>query len=142
MQDARNHQRIVCRLPVDLVCGDDMNRLTCYTQDIGVGGMFANGAQCMRPADRMRIELGPSHGEKLHLSGKIARVTSTGAALQFVGNSPATIEVLQALLSPAWDGGSLLDGVVRIAPWYHDSNLVGWMRLTSIVSDWQKPTSR
>ena len=142
MQDARKHQRITCRLPVDLVCGKDLERLTCHTQDICIEGLFAAGAQCMRQEDDVRIQLGPSHGEKLHLDGRIARVNATGAGLEFVGNSPATMEVLKALLSPEWEGGLLLDGVVKIAPWYRETNLSGWMRLTSIVSDWNQLTRR
>ena len=95
-----------------------------------------------RVDDRVQVELAPNSGAKLHLDGRITRTTSNGAGLQSVGNSPATMEVLQALLSPDWDGGYLLDGVVKIAPWYGDNNLAGWMRLTSIVSDWQRLTHR
>jgi hypothetical protein len=69
-------------------------------------------------------------------------VTGSGAALEFVDNSPATLEVLEALLQPKWDGGSLLDGVLTIAPWFRQNDLAGWMRLTSIVSDWQRLTRR
>ena len=140
MQDARKHQRISCRLPVDLFCGNETKRLNCRTQDIGLGGMFAVGAQCLTGGDPVRVELAPDSGSLLHLDGRIIRTTTEGAGLQFVGNSPATIEVLQALLSPDWNGGLLLDGVIKIAPWYGDDNLAGWMRLTSIVSDWQRLT--
>ena len=46
------------------------------------------------------------------------------------------MEVLPALLSPDWEGGYLL------VSWYGHDNLAGWMRLTSIVSDWQRLTHR
>ena len=105
MQDARKHQRILCRLPVNLFCDSDMTRLGCRTQDIGLGGMFAIGAQCLSVDDPIRVELAPDSGSRLHLDGRIIRITTDGAGLQFVDNSPATMEVLQALLLPDWDGG-------------------------------------
>lgn len=142
MQDARKHQRIRCRLPVDLFCGNESKRLSCRSQNICLGGMFAAGAECMRVDDKVHVELAPESGAQVHLEARVARTTTEGAGLQFVGNSPATIEVLEALLSPNWDGGFLLDGVIKIAPWYGDSNFAGWMRLTSIVSDWQRLNDR
>lgn len=142
MQDARHHQRITYRLPVDIFCGTRSDRPSYYTQDISLGGFFAVGVDCVREGDDVRVELGPRDGAKLHLGGRIARLAPNGVGLKFVGNSPATLEVLQALLAPDWDGGNLLDGVVRIAPWYRDNDLAGWMRLTSIVSDWQRLTQR
>jgi hypothetical protein len=142
MQDARKHQRIRCHLPVDLFCGNQPKRLICRSQNICLGGMFAVGAQCMRVDDPVHVELAPESGSTLHLEGRVARTTTDGAGLEFVDNSPATMEVLGALLSPNWDGGFLLDGVIKIAPWYRDNDLAGWMRLTSIVSDWQHLTHR
>ena len=138
MQDARKHQRTSCRLPVDLFCGADQRRLNCHTRNICLGGLFAEGAQCMQVGDRVRVELAPNSGARLQLDGRIARTTGDGAALRFVDNSPATMEILEALLSPDWQGGHLLDGVIKTAPWYGDNDLAGWMRLTSIVSDWRR----
>lgn len=137
MQDARKHERISCRLPVNVFCDADMRRLGCRTEDIGLGGLFANGAQCLRIDQPVSVELAPNSGARLHIEGRIVRTTTDGAGLQFVDNSPATLEVLQALLTPDWDGGHVLDGVIKIAPWYGDGDLASWMRLTSIVSDWQ-----
>ena len=142
MQDARHHQRIAYHLPVDIYCGPQEERRECKTRDIGLGGFFAVGATCVRENDKVHVELGPNDGDKLHLSGRVARISHGGAGLQFVGNSPATLEVLRALLVPDWDGGNLLDGVVKIAPWYRENDLAGWMRLTSIVSDWRRLTQQ
>lgn len=141
MQDARRHPRIAYRLAVDVYCDSEAKRQRCFTRDLGIGGLFAVGSECLRPDDPISVELAPAGRGALHVEGRIARVTSEGAGVAFSGNSPATIEVLQALLEPEWDGGSLLDGVITIAPWYQRSDdLAGWMRLTSIVSDWQRLT--
>lgn len=140
MHDARQHQRIGFRLPVDLYCGEDDTRRVCFTRDIGLGGLFADGLRCLAPGDPVHIAISPGEHGRLDLDSKVTRVNDEGAALKFIDNSPASMEVLQALLTPDWSGGHLLDGVLRIAPWYRDSDLAGWMRLTSIVSDWNRPT--
>lgn len=140
MRDARRHPRIAYRLAVDVFCGNETTRRQCHTQDIGIGGLFAIGGQCLEKGDDVQVELGPAGRGTLHLDGRVARVDVTGAGLEFVGNSAATIEVLKALIEPKWDGQNLLDGIVTIAPWYRQNDLAGWMRLTSLVSDWQRLT--
>ena len=113
MQDARKHPRIRCRLPVDLFCGNESKRLNCRSQDLCLGGMFAAGAECMRVDDQVHVELAPESGAQVHLEARVARTTTEGAGLQFVDNSPPSVEVLGALLTPTWDGENLLDGVAR-----------------------------
>jgi hypothetical protein len=143
MQDARRHPRIAYRLAVEVYCDNKAKRQRCYTRDFGIGGLFAVGGECLRTDDEVSVELGPSRQGALHVEGRIARVSTEGAGVEFAGNSPATIEILQALLQPDWEGGNLLDGVITIAPWYQrGDDLAGWMRLTSIVSDWQRLTQR
>ncbi|MCB1774152.1 MAG: PilZ domain-containing protein [Gammaproteobacteria bacterium] len=140
MREARRHPRIGYRLAVDVFCGNETTRRQCHTQDIGLGGLFAVGGQCLQREDEVQVELGPPGPGTLHLTGRVARVNANGAGVQFVGNSAATIEVLTALIEPKWDGQNLLDGIISIAPWYRQNDLAGWMRLTSLVSDWQKLT--
>lgn len=142
MRDVRRHPRIAYRLAVDLFCNEDPGGRQCHTRDIGLGGMFAEGGDCLKRNEAVRLELGPTGRGRLHLGARVNRVSTSGAALEFVDNSPATLEVLDALLQPKWDGGNLLDGVITIAPWYRQTDLAGWMRLTSIVSDWQRLTKR
>jgi hypothetical protein len=142
MRDVRRHARIAYRLAVDLFCSEDPGGRQCHTRDIGLGGMFAIGGECLRRDEAVWLELGPPGRGRLHLGARVSRVTPSGAALELIDNSPATLEVLEALLQPKWDGGSLLDGVVTIAPWFRQNDLAGWMRLTSIVSDWQRLTRR
>lgn len=142
MQEARNNQRVAFRLPVNLFKPSDTRAQACYSRDIGYGGIFAVGAGSCAEGEPLRIAIGPGNSDALHLDGRVVRTCSNGAGCEFVGNSPANMEVLQALLSPTWDGESLLEGVVKFAPWYRDNNLAGWMRLTSMVSDWQRLTRR
>ena len=138
MQDARRHPRTTFRLAVDLFSGTDATRRTCLTRDIGIGGLFAVGAQqYLEPDEPIQVAIGPDQGRALHLEGRVARVNGRGAGIEFVGNSPATMEVFATLLTPKWDGKGLLDGVLMAAPWQHDHDLADWMRLTSLVSEWQ-----
>lgn len=140
MQEARNHQRIAFRMAVDLFRPQDANPQRCHTRDIAYGGLFAVGARDMAPGQTVRLAVGSDNGGGLHLDGRVVRVGGNGAGFQFVGNSPASLEVLRTMLTPNWDGENLLEGVVRMAPWYRESNLAGWMRLTSLVSDWHRLT--
>lgn len=140
MPEARNHHRVNFRLPVNLFKQSATESQVCLSRDIGYGGLYAEGAQAFEQGESLRLVIAPDSGDALHLDGRVVRRSSSGIGCEFVGNSPASMEVLQALLSPTWDGENLLDGVVSFAPWYRDNDLAGWMRLTSLVSDWQRLT--
>ena len=140
MEDVRRTQRVKHRLAVDLYCGHDAKLRHTHTYDIGLSGMFAVGVLCVRPGDEVRVSLGHKEAGALQLGARVSRVSLDGAGLEFVGNSPMAIELLRELLTPDWDGHDLLEGVMKIAPWYRGKDLAGWMRLTSMVSDWQRLT--
>ena len=142
MLEARSHHRVNFRLPVSLFKQSAAEAQACFSHDIAYGGLFAEGARAFALGEPVHVVIAPDTGDPLHLDGRVARRCSNGVGCQFVGNSPASMEVLEALLSPTWDGENLLDGVVRFAPWYRESDLAGWMRLTSMVSDWQRLTRR
>ncbi|MCB1802967.1 MAG: PilZ domain-containing protein [Gammaproteobacteria bacterium] len=140
MQEARNHQRITYRLGVDLFREADNQPQHCETRDIGFGGLYAIGANGLAADQEVRLAIGREKGGGLHLDAHVVRIGHDGAAFEFSGNSPASLEVLHTLLTPSWDGRNLLDGVVQMAPWYREDDLAGWMRLTSLVSDWHRLT--
>ena len=135
--DARQHRRIACRLPLDVRFGQDGNPRQCRTADIGLGGLFVTGLTPVLANTPVNVGLGPEGFGELRLNSRVAHVRPDGAGLAFVDNSPSTLEMLAALLEPVWDGGTLLDDVVRLAPWHDDRNLGCWMRLTSLVTEWQ-----
>lgn len=136
--EARRFQRVSCRLPLEVCCGGADLHHSGRSRDISAGGLFAAGLGGLVPGSTAQVTLGPTASDRLHLTSRVSRTDSSGVALEFVDNSPASLEVLHALLDPVWDGGSLLEGIVRIAPWHEDDSLVNWMRLTSLVSDWQR----
>jgi hypothetical protein len=140
MQDVRQHPRAAYRLAVDLYCGEDETWHHCHTANIGRGGLFAIGVLCLRPGDNVRVSLGRRQRGALQLHSQVARVSQVGAGLAFGGNGQAKMEMLAELLSPDWDGENLLEGVIKIGPWYRDEDLAGWMRMTSMLSDWQRLT--
>jgi hypothetical protein len=136
MQEARKHTRVAFRLPLDLYCGADTRARRCRSRDIGLGGVFAYGVCALREDAEIRVVLDPDSHTGLHMNARVRRVSANGVACEFVDNSPPSVEVLKALLTPTWDGENLLDGVARFAPWDRADDLAGWMRLTSMVSDW------
>jgi hypothetical protein len=141
MTDARKHPRFGCRLPVDVFAESEAGRCRCVIKDVSYNGLFAIGSGNLRPGDAVRLAIGPRDGDTLHLDARVARVTSSGVAFTFVGNSPATMEVLDALLNPYWDGVDLLQGVITAGTRYGSRDLAGWMRLTSLVSEWRQTKS-
>lgn len=141
MQEARKHPRVDYRLAVDLYCADDGTQHHCYTQNIGLGGMYALGLLGVRPGASARVSFGREDQGALQILGLVTRVGADGAGLAFSGNVPTAINTLDELLQPDWDGENLLEGVMRIAPWYRNNDLAGWMRLTTMVSDWQRLTT-
>lgn len=136
MQEARKNTRVAFRFPLDLYCGADTQARRCRSRDIGLGGVFAYGVCALHEGAEIRVVLDPDSHARLHLDARVRRFNANGMACEFVGNSPASMEVLAALLTPTWDGENLLDGVARFAPWDSADDLAGWMRLTSMVSDW------
>ena len=138
MQDNRQHPRAAYRLAVDLYCGQDEEWHHCHTSNIGLGGLFAIGVSCLRPGDHVRVSLGRRQRGALQLDSQVARVSQVGAGLAFGGNGQTKMEMLAQLLSPDWDGENLLEGMIKIGPWYRDEDLAGWMRMMSMLSDWQR----
>ena len=140
--DRRCHQRIAYHLAVDVLCDRPNGRWRrSTTRDIGIGGAYAGGGLCLKPGEPIRVTLGRRNEGALQLRGRVARIDSGGAGLHFVDNSPGVVEMLTELLTPDWDGHDLLEGVMKIAPWYLGDDLAGWMRLASLVADWQRLTS-
>jgi hypothetical protein len=142
MREARQHPRIPFRFAVELFGAADRQPEHCISSNISRGGMFVDGTVRLHEEEPLRVVLGADRSEQLHLDAWVVRTNASGLACEFVGNSPATMEVLEALLAPTWDGENLLDGVMRFAPWHQDQELAGWMRLTSLVSDWQRLRQR
>lgn len=142
MREARTDERIPFRLNVDLFRQADHSPQHCHTRDICFHGLFAVGAHDLRCDQPVRLAIGGQSQDRLHLDGRVVRCCSDGVGCIFVGNSPASLEVLQTLLTPKWDGENLLDGVLQMAPWFQGDNLAGWLRLTSLATDWQRLTQK
>lgn len=138
MQERRSHPRVAYHLAVDLYRDRDGQPQRFETSDISQGGLFAIGALGLMPDDAVQVSLGQKERGALQLQATVARVSHNGAGVAFDGNGRKERELLAELLTPDWDGRNLLEGVVKMGPWYHDEDLAGWMRLTSMVTDWHR----
>mgnify|MGYP000358535027 FL=1 len=85
----------------------------------------------LREDAEIRVVLDPDSHTGLHMNARVRRVSANGVACEFVDNSPPSVEVLKALLTPTWDGENLLDGVARFAPWDRADDLAPYRRLGS-----------
>lgn len=138
MRDARRHERIVYRRAIDLYCRTEQERRHGHSLNISCGGLFASGSFALSEGDTVCVEWTIQLDEPFSILGKVVRNTPQGMALSFSGNDAPTIDKLGEIIRPSWNGGFLLDGVVHMAPWYHDSDLASWMRLTTIMADWHR----
>lgn len=138
MQEVRKYPRVAYRLAVDLYPGAASEAFHCHTLNIGLGGLFAEGVAGVRTGDNLKVALDRHEQAALELDGQVTRVTATGAGLAFYGNGPAALATLRELIEPDWDGHDLLEGVMKVGPRYEGSGLADWMRLTSLLSDWQR----
>ncbi len=138
MHDARKDERIVYRRAIDLYSRTEGERRHGHSLNISCGGLFATGRFCVHNGDSVGVEWTVQLDERFVVCGQVVRASPEWAAVTFVGNDTTTIDQLREILRPNWNGGYLLDGVVQMAPWYHDSDLASWMRLTTIVADWQR----
>jgi len=142
MHPSRQASRAFPQLKLKLVREVLGTAQSCWARDIRSEGLFAAGAQALREGEMVHLELNPRGYGSLHLNARVVALTADGAVCQFEGNSPASLEVLGALLTPTWDGDNLLDGVLKFAPWGPSDDLASWMRLTSLVSDWHRLTRK
>jgi hypothetical protein len=132
----RHHQRIALRHPIELDCRRRQQTLRCQTRNISAGGLLVHGASELQRDDLLRIILTPREGDPLSLQGRVLRCTGNDCAIVFEQLSAIERQRLEQLLTPHWNGGSLLDGVISIAPWVDGNDLATWMRYTSLLSDW------
>ncbi len=137
----RQHPRIPLQHPIELDCQRRQRILKCTTRNISAGGLLVRGAADLRRGDRLRITLKPSEGDRLVLQGRVARQTGDACAIAFENLSHDDARRLDELLTPHWDGGSLLDGVISIAPWVDGDDLATWMRYTTLLSSWRHPNT-
>ena len=142
MQETRPSQRVSFRLGVDVLHCDGATPRRCLTRDICIDGLFATGVQGLAVGQVVHLTIGGDGGERIDLDARVVGLGSDGADFEFVGVGTQQHEALRRMLTPSWSGTYLLDGVVRMAPWYRENNLAGWLRLTSLVSDWHRLTQR
>ncbi|KRT56667.1 PilZ domain-containing protein [endosymbiont of Ridgeia piscesae] len=134
--DARAAPRSPLKVAVNLFCEQRASQRHCVTHDISTGGFFAVGVLCLRPGDRLKVALGEMERGALSLNCRVIRVSMEGAGLKFEDNSALQMEALSEIILPNWDGKSLLEGQLRIAPWYPHEGLSGWLRLMSLLNSW------
>ena len=138
MREARSYQRLGFHFTVGLSKRPEIRMQRCSSLDISLGGLFAEGANGLTPNQpvSLAIDLGQ---DELHLNGRVVRVCPNGVGCRFTDSDSSSVERLQKLLTPDWDGGNLLEAVLRTAPWHPRTDLVDWMRLTSFVSQLHRP---
>ena len=137
MDDARVNPRAAYHLAVDLYCGTETTPRRCQASDISSSGLFAATGHVMKPGQSVSVAIGDGGRTALHLNGVVRRVAPGGVGIAFTDNSPASLEVLEAMLTPRWGGTDLLAGVIELGRWDRTNNLAGWLRLTSLVAEMQ-----
>jgi hypothetical protein len=110
----------------------------CWARDVGMQGLFASGAHALVAGEKVRLEINPLSHEGLPLNARVVSASAHGAVCHFEDNSARRLEELAVLLTPTPVGDYLLDGVIKLAPWHSNDGLASWMRLTSLVSGWQR----
>lgn len=138
MGERRSEPRIAFRHDVDIYCTRQSSARHCWISNLSLGGVYANDAVWLRPGETLRIALGRPERHDLVIEGTVVHQGSGGAGVAFDVAHPEQQARLRAMLTPGWDGENLLDGVVEMAPWYRQADLVGWMRLTALVTGWQR----
>lgn len=138
MSESQHAGKTFPRIRLKLIKDGQTNTQLCWAQDVGLEHLFAAGAHALVEGEKVHLEINPGSRSGLHLNARVSSASADGAICQFEDNSAVSLEVLAALLTPTWDGDHLLDGVIKLAPWHPNEDLASWMRLTSLVSDWQR----
>ena len=138
MQNPEQPGRSFPQFRLKLIKDGQTDSQLCWARDVGMERLFAAGANVLREGEKVHLEINPGSQGGLHLNARIVSSSVDGAVCEFEGNSAGSLDVLAALLSPTWNGDHLLDGVIKLAPWHSNDGLASWMRLTSLVSDWQR----
>lgn len=112
----------------------------CQISNLCTGGMFVNGAGWMPPGEALRVTLDAPNDSSLVMDARVIHHRDDGVGVAFEHLSSEHKTLLGNMLTPSWSGDTLLDAVVGMAPWSRQTNLAGWMRLTSLAADWQRLT--
>ena len=140
MGERRADARVAYRRNVDVFCVSRASSRRCQISNLSIGGMFACGVGWMPPGESLRVTLNPLDRVALVLNARVVHHGADGVGIAFEHAHAERQMLLGDMLTPKWNGDSLLDAVVSMAPWYRQTDLVGWMRLTSLVADWQRLT--
>lgn len=125
--------RRVCRLPVTLHCPTSGSFFSGFTRDLGLDGMFVEGASCLSTGIEVNISVVDSQ-QVLSVTGHIETAKSKGTEIRFSGLSNKERSTLERMLWPGWDGGdSLLDCFLVVARREPIYNLTDCVRLTTLV---------
>ncbi|MEN8174584.1 MAG: PilZ domain-containing protein [Pseudomonadota bacterium] len=132
MEESANGRR-VCRLPVTLHCPASGGFFSGFTRDIGLDGLFVEGASCLSTGIEVNVSVVDSR-QVLSVTGHIESSRSKGTEVRFTGLTGKERGTLERLLWPGWDEGtSLLDCFLVVARREPIYNLKDCVRLTTLV---------
>lgn len=126
------------RSTVDVFCSSQGVHRRCRTVSIGLDGLFVIGSPALRPQADVTVTIHDPHQDDLQIRCKVTAVTLDGVRLGFDNPSPATLERLEALIGPTWNGKDLLEGVLTLANHSDIRDLAGLLRLTTIMEAWRR----
>ena len=139
MEDTANGRRI-CRLPVTLHCPSSGGFFSGFTRDIGLDGLFVEGASCLSTGIEVNVSVVDSQ-QVLSVTGHIDSSRAKGTEVRFTGLTGKERSTLEHLLWPGWDeGASLLDCFLLVARREPIYNLRDCVRLTTPVESHRHPT--
>ena len=139
--DDKLRNQIPCRVLVDLYCPHKQIHKSARTLSIGQHSLFIVGIPCLRPNAEVIVSFGNPADTILQIPCQVGLVTMEGVVLNYQEHDPRSINLLQRIIWPTWDGHNILEGLLALA--CHDDihDLAGLLRITKIAEEWSRHIS-
>lgn len=137
MQSYTESSRVHRRIPVGLRLTGSETAETYSTDEIGDDTLSIEGAPNLRPGQVVELTFEAHNGHNVMINC-VAVAHSGSKLLVYFGDLQHEMrERLEQAIWPAWDGSSLLDGLILLAGRYGDATLKDWLRLTNLLAGMQ-----
>lgn len=123
---------------VDLFCPEQGVHHTCRTASMGLDGLWVVGSLPLRTNNAVTVSIDDPRRGALQMPCRVTGFTADGIRLDFENPSPASLDRLETIVGPKWNGDDLLEGVLALSNHSDVDDLAGLLHLTTIMEHWRK----
>jgi len=125
------------RIPVKMHVPGHGTAGTYSTVEIGADTLLIEGAPNLRSGQVVELIFAPQSRHPVAVACVVVTHADSKLLVSLGDLQRELQERLDQVIWPAWDGASLIDGLILLAGRYGDATLGDWLRLTNLLTDIQ-----